>query len=105
MKIKVKQLQKLAKHLRDNCPPVVKCPVWPKYLRQGAWDTSNKKSCLIATNRDINVFFGITEKQRQHLFVPCKQDVAKYGGKNLNDKVTTKQVANQIDSFIKKVAA
>jgi hypothetical protein len=48
------------------------------------------------------VFFGISYMEFAHLFFPQGQDVEKYGGKFLEQNATPKQVAANIEAFVKR---
>jgi len=50
-------------------------------------------------------FFSITERQAKHLFFPDAQNIEKFGGRELGNGATAKNVANNIDAFIEKVAS
>lgn len=55
-----------------------------------------------ASFRDSIDFFGLTKEEANHLFVPEFQDTYNYGGINLGDGATRKQVAKNILAFIEK---
>jgi hypothetical protein len=64
-------------------------------VRYGIWDDTPAFQCAPG-------FFGLDDLELNHLFVPNRQRPDIFGGKELGGSATAKQVAANIEAFVKR---
>jgi len=79
------------------------CPiVFPKLWRfNGVADPALKHEGSGDSFWDAEIFFGLTDEESSHLFNPESQHPLRFGGEHLHGDATRRQVARNIEAFIK----
>lgn len=77
------------------------CPIIFKDWKFKGFNLDPVYKNYLSIDYSVENFFGINNQEFLHLFIPVSQNIPDFGGVMLNINATKKQVAKNIELFIK----